>query len=226
MILDDVSFLGIGNARSVAYMKELGLKGYIPASALVLNSPSGQLTPGQKSRQHHEDLMAVLDALRVPFEIIQSTDVNSDEVTGAVARHPERYFIYSGPGGAILGDVLLGTGKKFLHIHPGRVPDFRGSTTIYYHILAGEKCAASAIFLERKIDEGPLLKIREFDLPEDEDIDYEFDPRIRSELLGEVIGDYVRNGEFVTSPQPAGKGESYFIMHPVLRHIVRLRKQG
>ena len=44
-------------------------------------------------------------------------------------------IIYSGYGGVILKEKVLSQGKKFLHVHGGFLPQYKGSTTNYYSIL-------------------------------------------------------------------------------------------
>ena len=51
---------------------------------------------------------------------------------------------------------------KFLHIHGGYVPAFKGSTTNYYSLLAEGQLGASAIFLTEDLDSGPKLHRQKF----------------------------------------------------------------
>ena len=55
------------------------------------------------------------------------------------------------------------------------------------------------------------------------DIDYIYDPYIRSELLGDVMNDYVKAGKFSIHRQIKQSGETYYIIHPVLKHIAILK---
>ena len=63
---------------------------------------------------------------------------------------------------------------------------------------------------------------RNVPLPLDTDLDYDFDPRIRAELLCDVIELYSQRGHFNTAMQDNENGETYYIIHPVLRHIAKL----
>jgi methionyl-tRNA formyltransferase len=214
--------LCISNSRTIAYLKALLSKDYMPSRIILLHA-EGAITPGQKSFEQHAELLQLLDENKLDYEVINTSNLNSDEVVSALNNSPQEYVIYSGPGGTIVRENVLGTGKKFIHIHPGRLPEFKGSTTVYYHLLEEGTCGASAIFLEREIDTGPVIGMKTFDVPSDVDLDYDYDPMIRSELLVDVIEGYVQNGSFSPSPQIPGQGETYYIMHPVLRHIAKLR---
>ena len=170
-----------------------------------------------------EPITVTLDNSEIEYEICPSKDVNSAEVIERLKARPEKYFVYSGVGGAILRKDILCLGKMFLHIHPGIVPDYKGSTTIYYSILEEDNCGASAFFLDENIDTGALIRMKEFAKPIDgEIIDYIYDPYIRSDLLLEVIREYVNKGKFIQEQQKAEAGETYFIIHPVLKHIAIL----
>ncbi len=243
MILSDIGMLLIENNRSRAYLQRMLFHGLQPSSVLLLEHQKSTPTPGQQSSdlslpeaeskkktsdkffelQEKKSLVSTLEESEVPYSKIRSSDVNSSEVIEYLQGRPESIWVYSGPGGTILKKPVLNSGKRFLHIHPGAVPEYRGSTTIYYSLLNEGSCGASAIFLSAAIDEGPLLKTRQYPPPQDRSqIDYLFDPLLRSELLIEVLQDYVATGEFLSTTQPEG-GSPYFIMHPVLRHICILK---
>lgn len=50
-------------------------------------------------------------------------------------------------------------------------------------------------------------------------IDLYYDPFIRSEPLIDVLRYYAENGDFPVESQESIDGETYFIIHPVLKHI-------
>lgn len=225
MILEEVGILCIANNRSRYYLTSLLENNLRPNFVLLLQNPEDIITPGQRCSDLGTNFIQLLEKAKLDFEIVTSIKVNSSEVIGALKKRPEKYFIYSGPGGVVLRKEILNIGIKFLHVHPGRVPDFRGSTTVYYQLLSERTCGASAIFLTETIDTGPLLGSGTFKVPQGVDLDYEFDPEIRSRILIKVIKGYTRKGRFAQRNQSADAGETYFIMHPVLRHIAKLMIQ-
>ena len=85
-------------------------------------------------------------------------------------------------------------------------------------------CYASAFFLRKSIDTGPLIKEKEFPKPENgEIIDFIYDPFIRSSLLIDVINEYIENDyKFPMKQQPIDAERNYYIIHPVLKHIAIL----
>lgn len=194
-----------------------------PSFVLFLKPDQKMFVPGQDRQDLSDIIVRMLVDGNINHEIIYGIDVNSKEVLDILRKRPERYFIYSGPAGVILKKKIFELGKKFIHIHPGRLPDYRGSTTVYYQILSRDKCSVSAIFLSEKLDTGPIIAVKDFDFCKNLDIDYEYDPVIRSELLVNVLKLYAKTGHFAAEPQGYGLGETYYIMHPVLRHIARLK---
>ena len=238
MKLEDVGILcGITN-RTKAYLQVMIENDLIPSNVLIIN-PEERM-PGQGdvdfSRSKYQrsieglwkyfnsdiDVYDYLKKNQIIYDVIQTKDVNDPQIISYLSNRPEKIYIYSGFGGAILKRKILNIGKKFLHVHPGKIPEYKGSTTIYYSILKEKRCYVSAIFLAEKLDSGPLIKTIEYDLPEEgESIDYEYDPYMRSQMLLEVLRDYAETGE-LKADKVKGEGETYFIIHPLLKHIAIL----
>lgn len=229
-MLKKVGILAADSSRTRAYLDALGRADLVPSYAIVLAGEPGAKPAPLPAVAYFDNATPARETLRalgVPTEIVDGIDVNSATVVEAVRNAPVDVFIYSGPGGAILRKPLLGAGKAFLHIHPGVVPKFRGSTTVYYSLLETGKCGASAILLNDQIDEGPVLAVREYHAPEDRTtLDHGFDPFIRADLLVRVLSQYRSDGAFQLQPQAPSEDEPYYIMHPVLRHIAILSKAG
>ena len=94
---------------------------------------------------------------------------------------------------------------------------------MYYSLLMNGNCGVTALFLDEQIDTGPVVETHDYAAPSDRtEIDYGYDPYIRSDLLVRVLRGYLDSGEFCTEQQRTDKGETYFIMHPVLRHVAIL----
>lgn len=154
-----------------------------------------------------------------------SHDINSDEVITAIEESPCKVIIYSGYGGSLLRAGILSTGKSFLHVHGGYLPDFKGSTTNYYSLIARHKIGASSIFLTPEIDGGPILLSEEFDPPVGlELMDHIFDNAARSRVLVKTLKKLKATGgpNSFSSDKNCG-GDTYYIIHPLLKHLAILR---
>jgi methionyl-tRNA formyltransferase len=226
MRLEDIGLLAVDSSRTRAYLWALGEAGLPPSRAVLIQGGPGAdqrhfpATPLFDNRTPARERCATLG---IPLVEAGAADPNDPEVARTVAEASQSVWIYAGPGGIRVGSGLLGLGREFLHVHPGRLPAFRGSTTLYYSLLAEGRCEATALFLRPGLDEGPVLAHREFPPPADlRTLDYEYDPYIRSRLLVETLERYRREGDFRPRPQAAVGGRTYYIMHPVLRHAAIL----
>lgn len=213
-MLKNVALLGAETARTRAYLDALRAADLMPKNMVLLR---------RKADGSAHDIEKAATGLNLI--VVEAEDVNDPSVVQAVAALPEPYVIFSGPGGAIVRQALFGTGKRFLHVHPGRLPEFRGSTTIYYSLLKENRVQASAILLEEGIDTGPIIGQASFAPPADRtDIDRDYDADIRAKLLVRVLQDYQITGRFEEVPQPPADSPAYYIIHPVLKHLAILAK--
>ena len=237
MRLDDVAMIAADSSRSKAYLQALVRHGLLPSKVLVLQAPAGQPLPGQVSGRavatHAaepcrseaafdplEPLAATLRSAGIAFDGIATADVNQPSVVDRVRAAAQSVFIYSGYGGALLKAPLLDTGKRFLHVHGGYLPDFKGSTTSYYSLLVDNSLAASALFLSREIDSGPVLRRRRFPAPPDRQaIDHVFDSAARAKVLVETLEAYLASGSWHYELAENAGGRTYYVIHPVLKHL-------
>lgn len=225
-VLKDVVLFAADTARSRAYLS-LMLQNRMEPAKIILFSPANAGSPGGAEDTSLFDNITPLGlaASRAKIEVIEvsSKDINGPEVARALSLCPQNIVIFSGPAGALVKASLFETGKRFLHIHPGKLPQYRGSTTMYYSLLLEEKIWASALFLDAKIDEGPVVGAMEAVLPEDRrDLDHVFDPVIRARLLINVLERYLSTGKFSIEPQVETDQPPYYVIHPVLKHVAIL----
>lgn len=239
----DIGMIAADTSRSRAYLQALIRHGLLPGHVLVLENPSSALLPGQMARDTGHGatgawtgevgsdcwseadfdptipLRELLDGAGITHETAPSQDINDEAVIAAISRRPESVLIYSGYGGVLLHKNVLATGKRFLHIHGGYLPAYKGSTTNFYSLLAENAMGASAIFLTEQIDSGPILLRREFPPPADRTrIDHVFDSAVRAKVLVEVLGLYAKTSNWDVAMENKG-GDTYYIIHPVLKHL-------
>ena len=116
--------------------------------------------------------------------------------------------------------------KKFIHIHSGKLPRFNGSTTFYYEILEKKSISFSAIFLNRKIDRGRIIKQRQYKINQliKSNLDHIYDPYLRFKFINEVIMEFKKKGYLSSRHQKKVGNNIYFVIHPLLKHIAILSK--
>ena len=231
-MLKDIAILTAETCRSRIYLQTLEVAGLLPSAAILLDGASDKhlvKSPGEsyvfEEKGISYDLVApvpqLLKKIGIPISFSRSDDPNSEETIGKILKLKQKTIIYSGPIGTILKDTILGCGKKFLHIHPGRLPRYRGSTTIYYSLIKEGRAGASAFFMDREIDNGPVIMQSDFPPFENpEAIDYFYDSFMRAQLLTKVLREYARTGCFeVTDQVHSEEAESYYVIHPILKSI-------
>lgn len=247
MMLKDVGMIVADTSRSRAYLQALVRNELLPAYILLLEHDSGEVLPGQansinvpseKSLNFEKDdcwseadfnrilpIKPLLDKLKIPYEVSQTTDINHLSVVNFIKKRVEPVFIFSGFGGVLLGKDLLNTGKKFLHVHGGYLPDYKGSTTNYYSLIDEGSIGASSIFLNEVIDSGSILMRKKFPPPlNKQEIDHKYDSAARAKILVETLQKYMQLGNWDFELPCEHVGETFYIIHPVLKHIAILDK--
>jgi methionyl-tRNA formyltransferase len=234
-ILNGVIMIACASARSQAYIQAMLAKGVVPEEVIFLgpDKERGQRARGQaclwrgrRLPDLSESFTATCAKADIRVRTTGEADVNSDEVLQALEETDAHLAIYSGIGGQIVQKRILDAGPRFLHIHAGWLPDYRGSTTIYYSLLHRKKPGASAIFLDVNIDTGPILKRQTYHPPPAwTDVDLVYDGAIRADLLCQVLAQYQEQGQLAladTQTQTPEIGRTYYVIHPVLKHLALL----
>jgi len=213
-------------SRTKHYLKEIIKSELLSNYVLLLMNSNNDLLPGQTEIASENELVALLKSSNIEFEIAPNGNINSDEIIKIIESRLEQVFIFSGYGGVLLKDRILDTGKKFLHVHGGYLPDYKGSTTNYYSLIDENTIGASAIFLTKEIDCGPILLRKKFLPPKDRrEIDHNSDSEARAKTLIECLQNYVNSGTWKYELENNYGGETFYIIHPVLKHLAILAKE-
>ena len=223
------AMLACDSARSRAYIQAVTLAGLRPSEVILMSDdraakPGRMDGPGQWQNLRlpalGEPVSATCQRHNIPMTRVNDTTANSSAVQDAIRRIDAEVVVYSGFGGEIVSAKTLSSGPRFLHMHSGWVPEYRGSTTLYYALLNGECPGVSAIYLDPGIDTGPVVARRHYPTPPaGMDLDLVYDTAIRADLLCRVLLSY--NSED-PMPQQGHTGCTYYVIHPVLKHISML----
>lgn len=242
-MLSEVGLIAANTTRSRAYLAALERHSLLPGWTLLLNDGSENRAPGQAMETSSKvpeliprdecwseadfDATAPLEPwlhrLGCGYVSASTGDINAPSVVELIAQCEPSVLIYSGYGGALLREPLLACGKRFLHVHGGYLPNFKGSTTQYFSLLDGGTLGASALFLTAEIDSGPVLTRRRFPPPDNRlEIDHRFDAAARSRVLIDTLEEYASSGQWNFQVPNNEGGSTYYIIHPVLKHIAIL----
>lgn len=239
--LTHTTFIAADTVRTRAYALALKNKGYRFDSIIFLKATKpkwGQANElptlvkpiecGVFSTDLNIDLEELLNELSDNVRSVTTDTINCGDVKELLSELLSTFIVFSGYGGEIVDVRGLAPDTPMLHIHSGYLPHFRGSTTVYYSILEDNSCGASAIILEPAIDEGVILHKKKFTVPANgEEIDYYYDSFIRADVLVETLQTLSSSpGEIRVEPQHPEHGVSYYIIHPVLKHLSIMKVNG
>lgn len=158
-----------------------------------------------------------------PCHRLAAEKINDQVCVQALRESGANLAVFAGRGGEIVSTEVLDQGVPFLHMHPGKLPEQRGSTTIYYSILEGKPCSVSALLMSADIDAGPVVAINSYPYPPaGVDVDVVYDCAVRADTLLGVLRHWSSDGCLPQLSQKTKEGCLYFVVHPVLKHLALL----
>ena len=105
------------------------------------------------------------------------------------------------------------------NLHGSLLPRWRGAAPIQRAIMAGDDVTGVCIMLmDEGLDTGDIIYQKTFEKPQHKFLDEIYDPYIRSETLVDIVSQNLLNKQNFKK-QNIHDGETYFIIHPVLKHI-------
>lgn len=232
MQLNDVILLAAPTSRSQAYLQTLASQQLLPAHVVLMGDENITTQQAHAINDFHginlpdltQSIASTCEEHAVSLIKVDTHSVNSPMIAEIIKQLTPKIVIYSGFGGQIVSRDTLNMGAVFLHMHSGSLPFYRGSTTLYYALLNNDKPSVTAILLDPEIDTGPIIAEKQYPLPiAGMDIDRIYDSAIRADLLLQVMNDYSKTGELTAkNMQNKDEGNTYYVIHPVLKHIAML----
>ena len=219
-------------ARARAYLQSALAAGLAPARAIVLGEenddhfdPAWGRVPGN-AFDLRPSLRESLDEAGVDTTFVTELDLRSPALAEAVKEAAPNWAVFS--GGGIVRPELLGCAPRWIHVHPGRLPDWRGSTCIHYGLLLEGRSAATAFFLEESLDRGRALCHQHFTPTSDWDatsLDHAADAWMRAAVLVQALELLRERPTYQGRSQEGERGQMFYVVHPVLKHLAVLRGQ-
>lgn len=232
-----VVLLAARTARSQAYAQALQQAGILLSNVVIFGN-RGLGLPSQIEAVRKQTALPglVVPDLSIALEDTCATakwrvshlacnDVNEPQIASYLHGLKPDLVIYSGYGSQIVGEPVLRAAAPFLHVHSGWLPAYRGSTTLYYSWLETGTCGVSAFIMDSGIDTGPIIARKMFPPPPpDVEVDYIYDSAIRANVLVDVIISFFDGGVLPAPISVREQGFTYFVIHPVLKHIALLTR--
>lgn len=224
--------------------RELPLFGSAIANLIHRNSPAPDIT-------HDEEILSLAAGLQkvtphpVPmtsFEYenyadkvryIVAEDYNDPYLQVLLGGRKSSLYLYT--NGGLVPDSLIAGGLRILHVHPGVVPEMRGSDCMLWSAHVRGRLGASCFYMSQGIDEGDLLGAMEFSVPnvdilepyltpERQDKAYRalllgIDPHLRAMLLTRLVAECKHHDSLgkTAEKQDLGRHSAYLWMHPSIR---------
>ncbi len=145
-----------------------------------------------------------------------------------------RNFLYTG-GGKLPHSLLSLPNAKFIHIHPGILPDIKGADCFLWSFALTNKLGYSCFLLDDGIDTGDILYTRTFPLPKlsflkhhcdnletlYKGILHYYDPVLRIRTFIEMLQNHHNTIDtLVATPQNPHQGRTYFFLHKRLKQCI------
>ena len=150
---------------------------------------------------------------KIKYYYAKTENINNPHFIKAILKSKLKNLIYSGYSGQIINSGLLKK-KNLIHCHPGKLPNYRGSTTIFYSLINEGSIACSVFKMTKKIDMGKIYYIKNFIPPKNlNKINNKFDDYIRAST---IISFLKKNRKIIKNKKYFN---DYYIAHPIIRRI-------
>jgi len=204
------------SSRSLAYLKEL-IKNNYSLNLVIFYSLN-----------KNEKILNILKQKKINFKVFKTNEINNINIENELSKSKNTLNIFSGyPGQIIKSKKILK--NNILHVHPGSLYDFKGSTTVYYSLIMKGTIYCSVIALNNKIDSGKVLFKKKFFMPKKISIkkfESNFENNLRAITLIEYLKLCSSKSRKVNKRSYSSKSEisNYYICHPILRGLVFSKK--
>ena len=224
----DFAILLHPSLRGRAFIQNMVKEQLLP-SEIILMSESKEKSPDGRKLEKYDffdpniKASVTLESNNLNFRTVNSVDCNNLSVIDAVSQLKSKWLIFS--GGGILRSNFLSLGKRIVHVHPGKLPDYRGSTCFYYSMLNNQGCTCTAFLMEERLDTGKVICFEDFKPPKNIDLDNIFDNWMRAVTLTKVLK-IIKKGNVTLKENDNAKSNMYYIIHPVLKNISILKNNN
>ena len=198
------------NERSYTYIKLFLDNGLLPDDVIYLDN--------RKNKIIKKRIVNMIKTYKkINFKIFNSNSLDGKEVKKYLLNLKQKIFVYSGYPGEIIRSSSIFNNKVLLHSHSGKLPEYKGSTTIFYSILKEKKIFCSTFVMSPSIDKGKSLLINRYLVPKNLRSLDKYDYKIRAintlktlKTLKKLLKKPIKKKD-IYAP--------YYIMHPILRYL-------
>ena len=215
------------NLRSLYYLDFLKKNSLIPS--LIIDFPNNRIS--KRINQKHKIEIKKRSNIYSYFKRkthITKIDNKKNLLIDTFLKSKIKYFIFAGNYSQILPKEFFYNKIKIIHVHPGDLPFFKGSTTHYYEFLLKNKITYTSIFLSEHLDRGKIIIKKKYN-PNKIDfskIDNYYDPLFRSETLIQTLKCINKNKLSKNVKNNKNFYKDYYVIHPLLKHLAVIKSKN
>jgi len=188
----------------------------------------------EKFNLSYELLNKDIKAYSKEYVEVDVNNLQDQNLIDYLSNEETKTFLFTG-GGILRKELLSIKDSKFIHIHPGIVPDVKGADGLFWSYLLRGKAGYSCFYMNEGIDTGDILQKDEYQLHKFKNIDLDkykkeelykymlhyYDPCFRAQTLVNLIKKSEQSNQELNQlnyeVQNPEDGITYFFMHKKLR---------
>ena len=97
------------------------------------------------------------------ISFVKNENINSHQSLKVIQNTKSNIILFAGRG--LLKKNILNINKKFIHIHPGYLPEIRGADGLLWSIKKQNRIGVSSFIMNEKIDSGDIILREKYSLP-------------------------------------------------------------
>ena len=207
------SFIAANTNRSYEYLKIFKKLKILPKQVFYYS---------ENKKIKKNKIIKILNNQKINWKRFFCKSVNNENISKEILKSRYKRFIFSGFPGEKVQSKLLNK-KELIHCHPGFLPKFRGSTTIYYSLIINKNIYCTVFKMSKKIDFGKIYLRKKFKRPKNiQEINSSFDDKIRASTIGEFLK--INKSKIKKVTLKNNNSNEYFIAHPVIRALAINKK--
>ncbi|WP_256301090.1 methionyl-tRNA formyltransferase [Haloarchaeobius salinus] len=170
--------------------------------------------PADSTEDWYRSPVPVAEEHGIPVH--RPADVNDPEVVRTLADHEPDLTVMAGYSQILGSEVLNVAPEGTLNLHGGKLPSYRGASTLNWMLINGEEEGGIAVlFADEGIDTGDIVAQERFDIAEEDTI-VDVVERTNELFPGMLVDavDAIDDGTVKRTPQSHGEGTYWHSRRP------------
>ncbi len=197
------------NERSYEYLRLLIDKNKIPSFIIHLDFKNINI--------FRKKIINLINNKKINYKSFKTDNVDKKDIEKFIINLRDKIIIYSGYSGKIIKNKSVLKKKILLHSHTGKLPNYKGSTTIYYSLINEKKIFCTTFIMNHNIDKGKILLIKRYPLLKNNKNIDSYDNKIRAQNILTTLNNFNKLNK--SKKNYKDNFSSYYIIHPVLRYL-------